>query len=51
MNGIRKVLSSVAEFIGRFWPTSKDEEELLEELGAVYDGDGATDGSAIGDEL
>ncbi len=49
MNGIRKAPSSVAEFIGRFWPTSKDEEDLLEELGAV--GDGATDGSAIGDEL
>ncbi len=32
MARIGKVLSSVAEFIGRFWPMGKDEEAVLREL-------------------
>lgn len=50
MSSIRRILSSVAEFIGRFWPMSEDEDRLLEEPGAVYDGDGASGEGAIADE-
>jgi hypothetical protein len=40
MSRIGKLLSSVAEFIGRYWPASQDEDKLLEELGAVYGANG-----------
>lgn len=39
MDRIRKALSFVAELISRFWPASKDEAKLLEELGAAYGDD------------
>lgn len=44
LDRIGNALSSVAQFIGRFWPMSKNEATLLEELGRSHAGDGTTTG-------
>ncbi len=36
LDRIGKALSSVAQFIGRFWPMSRNEDTLLEELGRSH---------------
>ena len=48
VKSIGKLLSSVAEFIGRFWPVGQSEEDILDEQRRRY-GTGEPDDSAEGD--
>jgi hypothetical protein len=32
----RQLLKTLVEFVGRFWPASKNEETILEEQRAMY---------------
>jgi len=48
---VLRVLSAFAEFIGRFFPISKDESTVLEELGRLHRSDShaeSTDGTTRG---